>query len=154
MTLFRELMILAGCTALAAVGTQWFHPRAPQQWYLSQEPLRPDEVTLDLVAKRWHGDVLWMDARPRSQYEAGHIPGALTFSEQEAEQLMTEYFLQLQDNTKPIVVYCGSEACQTSRKIADYLKPRLPTESIYALRGGWGAWESAHADQVKKGSQP
>ena len=150
MTILRELMILVGCTALAAAGTQWFHPRAPRQWYLSQEPLRSDEVTVDSVEQKWHGDVLWMDARPRSQYVAGHVPGALSFSEQEAEQLMSQYFLQLQDNTKPIVVYCGSEACQTSRKMADYLRPLLPTESVYVLRGGWGSWEAQHGDRIKK----
>jgi len=137
--MLREVAILLFCTFLAAAGTHYLHPRAPS-WYLVDEPLRDDEVSLADIAKRWHGDVLWIDARPRSQYEQGHVPSAFLLNEQELEKLMFDLFEKLQDNTKPIIVYCGSEACQASRKMKDYLKERISTQEIYILHGGWKSW--------------
>ncbi|MFZ4764798.1 MAG: rhodanese-like domain-containing protein [Roseimicrobium sp.] len=137
-TLLREVLVLALCTLLAAAGTHLFHPRAPA-WFQRDEPLAADEVTLDLVAQRWHGQVLWIDARPRADYVKGHAPGALLLNEEEANQLLFDHFEQLQDNNKPIVVYCDDRACQASRKMAAFLRERLPSASIYVLRGGWAA---------------
>ena len=148
MIALRQALLLLFLTALAAVGTQYLHPRAPQ-WYLSEEPLKKDEVTLQMVGDKWQGHVLWIDARIRSQYEAGHVPSALSLNEEELDTQLTELFPLLQDNTKPVVVYCGSEACHASRKMADYLRERLPTEEIYVLRGGWSAWSSAHGPGLK-----
>ena len=144
----REALLLVLCTLLAATATHFLHPHAPI-WYAAQEPLREDEVTLEIIAQRWHNDVLWLDARPRTQYDAGHVPGALLLNEEAADQLLQEHFEKLQDNTNPIIVYCGSEACQASRKIAQYLKDKLPTTQIYVLRGGWNAWTKLHGLGVK-----
>ena len=82
--MFREALIILAFSLLAAVGTHYFHPKAPA-WYLNADPVRDDEVSLDDINGRWRGDVLWIDARPRSQYEAGHVPGALLINESLAE---------------------------------------------------------------------
>jgi rhodanese-related sulfurtransferase len=132
------VIVLAGI--LAAAGTHFLHPKAPA-WYVTQEPLKEGEVSMALIWERWQGDVLWVDARPRKEYESGHVPEAMLLNEQEADQLLFDYFEKLQDNKKPIVVYCGSEACQASRKIAEYLRERLPGTEIWVLKGGWKAWQ-------------
>jgi rhodanese-related sulfurtransferase len=132
-------MMLLLATVLAAAGTHLLHPRAPQ-WFVKNEPLAADEVTLDMVQQKWRGEVLWLDARPRHAYAKAHIPGALLLNEQERDTLLFEHIDKLQDTTKPIVVYCDGHACQASRKIAAYLRERMPGAEIYVLKGGWDAW--------------
>lgn len=141
MTFLREAAILLLVVALAAAGTHFLHPRAPQ-WFAEDEPLAADEVTLELVQRIWKGDVVWIDARPREAYRTAHIPGALLLNEQEADALLFEHFEKLQSGTRPIVVYCDGHACQASRKMAAYLRERLPGADIRVLRGGWKAWQS------------
>lgn len=144
MRTLREALILLALTLVAAAGTHFFHPRAPA-WHEVEEPLRDDEVTLETLARDRRNDVLWVDARPRPRFEKAHIPGALNISEQELEAQLIDNIAVLQDNTKPVVIYCDSGACQASRKIRDYLAPRFPAVEFFVLRGGWEAWEKAHA---------
>src|SRR4051812_47825436 len=106
----RQAAVLLLTTIVAATGTHFLHPRAPQ-WFANDEPLAADEVTLDLVQRKWHGDVLWIDARPREAYAAAHIPDALSINEQVADAQMFEHIDKLQDNTKPVIVYCDDHAC-------------------------------------------
>ncbi len=146
--MLREAAILLLCTLLAAAGTHYLHPRAPS-WYLVDEPIFDDEVTLADISLRWHDDVLWIDARPRSQYEQGHVAGALMINEQELDQLLFQQFEKLQDNTKPVIVYCGSETCQASRKMKDYLKQRITSQDLYILHGGWKAWSAKNGEGAK-----
>ncbi|TLD70951.1 rhodanese-like domain-containing protein [Phragmitibacter flavus] len=144
MRTIAEATLIVLLTLVAATATHHFHPRAPA-WHLIDEPLLDDEVTLASITQQWNNDVLWIDARPRSDYETAHIPGALLLNEQEANDLLFDYFETLQDNTKPIVIYCGSEACQASRKMKDYLRERLPTADIYLLKGGWKSWTTSQS---------
>jgi rhodanese-related sulfurtransferase len=138
----RETALILLATLVAATGTHFLHPRAPQ-WFVKDEPLAADEVTLDSIQQQWHGVVLWIDARPRDAFVAAHFPGALMLNEQAADALMFEHIETLQNNTKPVVVYCDGHACQASRKMAAYLRERLPGSAIYVLRGGWKVWEDA-----------
>ena len=116
MRVFIEAFIIITLTLAAAWGTHQWHPRAPA-WYLAQEPLLEDEVSPAAVKERWNNEVLWIDARLRTEYEAGHVPNAILLNEQEADNLLFDLFDKLQDNTKPIVIYCGSDTCQASRKM-------------------------------------
>jgi len=81
-------------------------------------------------------------------YNSGHVPNALLLNEQEADALMVDLFGVLQDNTLPVVVYCGSESCHASKEMAEYLQRRLPTESVYVLRGGWEAWSKKYGKGI------
>ncbi len=146
--MIREAFILLICALLAATGTHYLHPRAPA-WYLTEEAMPEDEITLEEIASKWQGDVLWIDARLREQYETGHVPGALLLNELEVNQLMQEHFEKLQDNKKPVVVYCSGEACQASHKMKTYLKERLPIEEIYVLHGGWKEWSGKFGAGVR-----
>ncbi len=136
MKVWREVCILLALVAVAATGTHFFHPRAPS-WYLEGEPIADDEVTVAQVEAKWKGDVLWIDARSRDPFQKRHVPGALLINEQERDQLLFENIAVLQDNKKPIVVYCDSGACQASRKIREHLKYNMSIDEIYVLHGGW-----------------
>lgn len=85
-------------------------------------------------------DVLWIDARSEDDYLDDHIPEAILLNEAHWEtgivELMGAWLMQ----PSPIVVYCGSENCGTSKRIADRLREALPDAEIYSLKGGWDAW--------------
>jgi rhodanese-related sulfurtransferase len=84
---------------------------------------------------------LWVDARPPAAFTTGHIPAALRLTEAEWEQLLPA-LLERWTPGDVIVVYCDSSSCQTSTHIAARLRRELGTDSVYALSGGWEAWNS------------
>ena len=100
----RQAALLLLLAAAAAWGTHAWHPRAPAL-HLVQEPLRDDEVSMQVIAEKWKSDVLWIDARPQEQFDAGHVPGALLLNEQKFEEQLVNYLDVLQTNKKPVVVY-------------------------------------------------
>ena len=144
--MIRGAVIILLLTAVAAVGTNSLHPRPPL-WHQGLEPLRDDEVTVAQVEQRWHGEVLWIDARIREQYEKGHIPGALLLNEQELDALLTQHIEVLQDNKKPVVIYCDGKACHASRKMREYLVEHMALPDVWVLTGGWPAWQAAHGSK-------
>lgn len=137
-----QAMILLLLASAAAWATHEWHPRAPAL-YLIQEPLRNDEVSMRVIAERWQGRVLWVDARPQEQYDAGHVPDALLLNEQKFDEQLFNYLDTLQTNTKPIVIYCSGAKCEASRHVLERLKQTLPIENAFVLKGGWKAWQEA-----------
>ena len=141
MSLTREIAVLLGLSCAAATATKLFHAHAPA-FFKQATLLAADEVTMEMIAQRWNNKILWVDARPRDQFEKAHVPGALLINEQERDALLADAILTLQDNKKPVVVYCDSSECQASRKIRDYLADNFPTIEFYVLRDGWSAWNA------------
>lgn len=138
----RQALVLLLLSAVAAWATHQWHPRAPAL-YLVQEPLRNDEVSMQTIQERWQGDVLWVDARPQDQFDAGHVPGALLLNEQQFDTQLFTYLDTLQTNKKPIVVYCSAAKCDVSRNVLERLKQMFSLENAFVLKGGWKAWQAA-----------
>lgn len=144
---WRQAVVLLALSAAAGMAAHFWHPLAPA-WYLVEGPPREDEVTL---AELGEGkEVLWLDARPREQFAAGRIPGALPLSEQEFDQQLFELLETLQTNTLPVVIYCDGARCEASRKVKERLLDTLPLENVRILKGGWKAWTEA-GGAVEKG---
>ena len=142
--MIRQAAILLLLTLAAAAGTHFFHPKRPV-WYLSQEPLRDDEITLALVNEKWAGNVLWIDARIESRFALGHVPGAILLNDQNFHDKLADHLEALQKASveqKAVVVYCDAEACQASRKIREELVQTLGLENVFILKGGWRGWQS------------
>lgn len=140
-TLIRQVFTLVFLAATASVATYHWHPRAPAL-YAIQEPLREDEVDVAEVQKRWAGQVIWLDARPRDQFEAEHIPGAMILNEQEFDQQLLEILDTLQTAAKPVVIYCGGQKCEASRHVREKLMSVVALDECYVLKGGWPAWQA------------
>ena len=140
--MIRSAVLLLALTFLAAVATHVWHPQAPA-WYLASEPLKDDEVDMKTIQERWQGDVLWIDARLREHFEKAHVPGALLLNDQERDALLIEHIEKLQDNAKPVVIYCDGHACQASRKMRTYLMETMAMQNVWVLHGGWPAWETS-----------
>jgi rhodanese-related sulfurtransferase len=146
--MIRQAVILLLLTAVAATATHFFHPRAPV-WYLTEEPLRDDEMSLTLIREKFPEGVLWIDARPSDQYAKDHIPDAILLNEQGFQDQVAEHLETLQKavvEDRAVVIYCGGEACQASRKIREQLTRLIPIEKAYVLKGGWPAWQAAGGD--------
>ena len=62
MKIFFEAFLIVALAVVAGGLTKLWHPRAPA-WYLRDEPLARNEVTLQQVLEQWAGEVTWVDAR-------------------------------------------------------------------------------------------
>ena len=86
-------------------------------------------------------NAIWVDARTIKEFEESHLPGALFLDENGWDtgllELMDTWLIQ----PRPIVIYCGTEACKTSKRIAERLRKSLPDAEIYSLKEGSIAWE-------------
>ena len=86
-------------------------------------------------------NAIWVDARTIKEFEEGHLPGSLLFDESDWDagllKLMNTWLIQ----PRPIVIYCGGEGCETSKRIAERLRKSLPDAEIYSLKGGSTVWQ-------------
>lgn len=141
-TALHQALLLVLLAGAAGATSFWLHPRAPAL-YLVEEPRKPDELTLKDITERWKGDVIWLDARPKDQFEAAHIPEARPLNEQSFDEQLFDMLDLLQTNSKPIIIYCGGQKCEASRHVREKLLSRVPVEQCYVLKGGFPAWQKA-----------
>jgi len=136
-----QAAVLVLLSAGAALAVHTWHPRAPAL-HLIEEPLRDDEVSLASIRDQFQNEVLWIDARPKDLFDAEHVPGALLLNEQGFDDQLLGHLEVLQSNTKPIVVYCGGQKCEASRKVAQKLQQMGIVQKAWVLKGGFGAWQA------------
>ena len=129
-------------SSIFAGGTWFFHPHRPL-FYQAQAPLMQGEITLEQVVARFGNNVLWIDARSQREYQAETIPGALYLGASDFDHQLEEHWLSLQDEKRPVVVFCSQQACKASQEVRKKLMEALPLLEIYALRGGWQTWQQA-----------
>lgn len=134
MTIFRELLVILGLTALGGAFSLWTET-APPPWSASAPG--ENEVTADEAAAL---DPIWIDARGADAYRDGHIPGAVRLTEDNWNEGLPRLMDKWLRNPRPIVVYCDSPACGKSRRIAERLRADLGDAEIHTLYGGWEAW--------------
>ncbi|HEY5552845.1 MAG TPA: rhodanese-like domain-containing protein [Opitutaceae bacterium] len=96
---------------------------------------REDEVTI-AEAQALGASTLWIDARSSSDYEAGHVEGALLLNEDAWVELLIPVIERWQPGT-PVVVYCDSHGCQASRQVAGRLRTEAGIDTAKVLRGEW-----------------
>lgn len=105
------------------------------------EPLRRD----DLLARVESGDVVLLDVRPRAEYEAGHIPGALSVPLAELEQHLVGL-----PTTTEVVAYCRGAYCVLAPEAMTILRAR--GFAARRLEDGFPEWKLAGLP-VAAGSQ-
>jgi len=92
---------------------------------------------------------LMIDARSRGEWQENGLPDSLlwNFDPKESQQEF-EAQAALQVLEAPfVVVYCGSEACGTSRQVADRIRELDLGPPIKVLHGGWHAISGSHLDE-------
>jgi len=110
------------------------HPHAPQL-YLSALP-DESELSAEQIEEQYRGEVFWIDARREELYQRSHREGSINLNPQNIEDKLFEYYEELTEVTSPVVIYCDSRQCQASKKVAEFLRERLPLLKIYTLFQG------------------
>lgn len=95
----------------------------------------PVEMT-DLLRRARAGDVIVVDARPASEYAAGHIPGALSIPVDDLKRR-----LQRLPKSKPYVAYCRGPYCVYADQAVAQL--RAAGRRAKRLAVGLPEWRSA-----------
>jgi rhodanese-related sulfurtransferase len=67
------------------------------------------------------GSAIIVDARPRSEFVAGHIPGARVIDAPSSEQIAAVEQIANGNKAAPLVIYCNGPYCQASRRLAEEL---------------------------------
>jgi rhodanese-related sulfurtransferase len=137
-----QAVVIVLLAAVAGAASFRLHPKAPAL-YAVEAPVRDDEVTLEKVRDNWQGKVIWLDARPKDQFEKEHVPGAHLLNEQDFDHQLLEILEVLQEADRPVIIYCGGERCEASRKVREKLVQMVPLDQCYELKGGWPVWKAA-----------
>jgi rhodanese-related sulfurtransferase len=83
---------------------------------------RPGEVSTEELRRILaDGTAIVIDARPRAEFDAGHIPGARVVDEPSDDQIAAVERLTKGNKGAALVVYCNGPYCQASRRLADRL---------------------------------
>jgi 3-mercaptopyruvate sulfurtransferase SseA len=87
------------------------------------------------------GDVLFVDARDREAYDAGHIPGAVHVSWEEA-QYDDSVIVAAIPREQPVITYCDGSDCDASILLGGAMA-ELGYTNVKVFFGGWVEWEDA-----------
>ena len=133
-SIYKEFLTIAVLTLIGAAYSL-VGGLAPLPW--AEPELEAGEIRLvDAQAL----DVIWLDARPLEEFEAAHAPDAIHFDEGDWDGSLIALMDAWLAEPRPIIVYCGSESCATSKRVAENLRAALPDGEIYSLKEGWDAW--------------
>lgn len=94
---------------------------------------------------------VFLDARPESFYNEGHIQGAFSLPWQEAEEKCFDVVEKI-PTEKRIITYCDGATCDLCDKLAVFMCD-LGFEHVSALNNGWTVWNQ-HGLPVDKGGAP
>lgn len=143
------LMVLAGI-ALGAAFNSLRPDRLP--WVgASPSPRAEAAIPTMGVMEAWReyqkGLVLFVDARSSSEYEAGHLPGALSVPLETVEGKAGRVKLP---EGRALVIYCSDTACPKSGQLATLLSGQ-GVKGIRVMPGGWAGWYEAGLPSEGKG---
>lgn len=102
----------------------------------------PPKSLREVTIKEAHSnqtDFVWVDVRNPERFESAHIPGAVHFSEAEAQASM-EAVRRVWKTGKKLGVYGEGIGSDRAERVAKSLKTGLGTREVYLLEGGWAAW--------------
>ncbi len=134
MSLTKEFSLF-GILVLIGVGFSLFTGWAPPPW---QKPTLESGEIRAIDARGL--DILWIDARTQKAYAEAHIPNAIWLNTEDPDAELMHITVAWLENPKPIVLYCSSAACSSSKELANWLRNQLPDAEIYSLKGGWSSW--------------
>ena len=126
-----------GLAFLPAIGQALFL-RESVPW--SEKATAKDEVEL-AQAQSWGESVMWVDARPDAQFQAGHIPNAVQLNEDRWDELLPQ-LLGTWSPDRKVIVYCSSQSCAASHEVAKRLRENAGLKDVYVLKGGWETWQA------------
>ena len=138
-----QLAVICAIALAAAGGTWWI--KGPPQRTLPCDPasLQPDEVCLAQIPADAAG--LWVDARPRDEWQRNGLEGSLLWNLDPAEDMQAfEAAAAVRIIETPrVIVYCGDENCGVSRQVAQQIRALGLGAEVFVLFGGWRSLSEA-----------
>ena len=95
--------------------------------------------------RRAQNQIVFIDARDDSHYQAGHIPGAYQFDHFRAERFLGTVVPAVQA-AELVVVYCKGGECEDSEHAALTLSNFVPKEKLLIYAGGITEWMAKGSD--------
>ena len=117
-----------------------------------KEPGHYASVSAEFVKKQIDGgtDMLLVDSRPkRAKFDKGYIPGAVSISDSEFEQMTSQL---PQDKNKLLIFYCEGPQCKLSHKSAQRAIA-LGFTNVKVHSGGYSEWVAKFGDAVTGGAK-
>ena len=123
-------LTLSACTATPAAPTP-----APVATQLDVTQLGPNVDVATVNALQGRDDVVILDVREQSEYDAGHIPGVALIPLKDVPNRLNEI-----PKDKPVIVTCRSG--NRSGQATDFLRQQGYT-NVHNMTGGINAWQQA-----------
>lgn len=139
----QSIILLALTAALAAVMYVFTGP-VDRRVHCEQSKMASDHFCLATVMAEHQGNVLWVDARDAKSYAKQHVPGAILVPENDAENYLSKPEVMQAIGMSGVegqvlVIYCGSEACGSSKHVAQKIRATGFHSKVFILHGGWKA---------------
>ena len=80
-------------------------------------------------------DIVILDNQPKAGYDAGHIPGAISFPW--VKEIKSAVTLP---HDKPLILYCACDAEEDAIHMAALLLEGFMYTNVKVLKGGWLKW--------------
>lgn len=108
------------------------------------DSLPKHHVCLSTVREWPVEEVLWVDARPRADWERDGVEGSILLNDQEDWlDLEPDFVFQMTLSPRPrVVVYCNQSGCGSSTYVANQLREKHADDyglEIFVLEGGSSA---------------
>jgi len=87
------------------------------------------------------GETVFIDARSRTEYDAGHIKGAKSLPYKEADWKFIEAMAGVSEESA-VITYCDGETCELSMELAVFLG-NAGYKNVKVLSNGWSAWKQS-----------
>ena len=151
----KEIVILLGLSIAAAFMVNYFLPDGIAlvgQWDTSQGVVtamaKNDVViegieigTVDEARQLFDsGEYVFVDARSPEDFEAGHIPGAVSLPVGQSEERVAA-FLERYPPEASIITYCSGRTCQDSHHLAEFLL-EFGYDNVTVFIDGFPGWEA------------
>ncbi|MBW2490249.1 MAG: rhodanese-like domain-containing protein [Deltaproteobacteria bacterium] len=155
METIKEISILVSAAIITALAVNYFSPAGIAlvgQWDTSEGVITANEKNDIALNDLEIGDValakklydsqnfVFVDARPRDDYDEGHIKGAVSLPVGQFDEKI-EAFLEQYSPEKAIVTYCSGRTCEDSHKLAQLLM-ELGYMEINVFIDGFPGWEA------------
>jgi len=104
------------------------------------ERISLEEISITEAIKRFHsGSALFVDARPASDFNAGHIHEAINLTDTHMDEWIDDFLADTSPNTL-IIAYCDGPHCSLGRDLAEQFRLLGYTKAYY-LKDGWNQWK-------------
>ncbi len=145
-----EASLILGLVLLVGTAANLLPNRHMAWWGRGLEPPRAGKdfqlLDVDSAHVLWESlpGVLFVDTRTETEFQAGHLPGAVRLELPSLREMLTLELREKLAQAQAVIIYGGSEETDIEQLLAQTLRHELPSLPVpYVLTGGFALWEAA-----------